>query len=121
MSIINKFYDALLGLGHLKDVALDKMTLHASHPINDVVGLNEIQSKYWNHLSNSLPDIERKPLIEFSSDYQNEKWIAATGYFVGTFSRSLLSIPATHKTLYLRFTELVKLQEGKISDYYIIY
>jgi len=120
MSIINKFYDALSGDGHLTDVALDKMTLHVSHPINDVVGLDEIQSKYWQPLSNSLPDIERKPLIEFSSDYQNEQWIAATGYFVGTFSRSLLSIPATQKTLYLRFTELVKIQDGKMADYYII-
>jgi predicted ester cyclase len=120
MSIITRFYNALKGHGDLNEIALDDMRLNASYPINALHGLNEVSSSYWQHLKQALPDIERKPMIEFSSRYQGADWIAATGYFIGTFSNSLFEIPATHKTLYMRFTELVKLDHGKIADYYII-
>lgn len=120
MSIISEFYRALQGNGSLTDSALNDVKLHVSYPINDVTGLEQIQSEYWQVLTNSLQDIERKPFIEFESEYQGKQWVAATGYFVGTFNKALLDIPATGKTLYLRFTELVQLEQGKVSDYYII-
>ena len=120
MSIITRLYNALKGHGHLNELAMDDMRLNASYPINELRGLNEVSLSYWQHLQQALPDIERKPMIEFSSDYQGAQWIAATGYFIGTFSNHLFDIPATHKTLYLRFTELVKLEQGKIADYFII-
>ena len=120
MSIINEFYNALQGSGNLTDIALPNMKLHVSYPINEVSGLEQIKSDYWQVLTNSLQDIERKAFIEFDSEYQEQSWVAATGYFVGTFNKSLLDIPATGKSLYLRFTELVQLENGKIADYYII-
>ena len=39
---------------------------------------------------------------------------------MGTFSRDLLGIPATNRTLYLRYTELVQFEYGKIKTCYII-
>ena len=120
MSIITRFYNALKGHGSLNEIAMDDMKLNASYTINELNGVNEISSSYWLHLQQALPDIERKPMIEFASEYQGAEWIAATGYFIGTFKNSLFEIPATGKTLYLRFTELVKLEQGKIADYFII-
>ncbi|WP_435275400.1 ester cyclase [Psychrobium sp. nBUS_13] len=120
MSIINNFYQALHHNGDVAKFAQSNMKLHASHPLNDIAGLDNVKADYWSVLSQSLPDIERKAFIEFDSEYQGQQWIASTGYFTGTFSQSLLDIPATGKTLYLRFTELVQLTDGKISDYYII-
>ncbi|WP_394176296.1 ester cyclase [Thalassotalea litorea] len=120
MSIINQFYQALNNQQDLSDVVTPDMRLHASYPIDTIEGVVDVKTQYWQVLKTALPDIERKPFIEFSSEYQNNQWIAATGYFVGTFSKPLLTIPPTRKSLYLRFTELVCLHEGKIKDYYII-
>lgn len=120
MSLINKFYSALLTNTGLDKIAHKDMKLHVSYPLNEINGLDEIQSKYWKVLSKSMKNIERKTFIEFQSEYEGKEWIAATGYFVGRFESSLLDIPATGKTLYLRFTELVQLEGNKISDYYII-
>lgn len=120
MSIINQFYQALDKQQSLAGIACEDMRLHASYPIDTIQGVSELQKQYWRLLKTSLPDIQRKAFIEFSSDYEGSTWIAATGYFVGTFKAPLLNIRATQKTLYLRFTELVKLEQGKIKDYYII-
>ncbi|MCG7533186.1 ester cyclase [Psychrobium sp. MM17-31] len=120
MSIINNFYQALRHNGDVAQFAQSDMKLHVSHPLNDIEGLDNVKTDYWSVLSQSLPDIERKAFIEFDSEYQGQQWVAATGYFTGTFSQSLLDIPATGKSLYLRFTELVQLTDGKIADYYII-
>lgn len=120
MSIINKFYHALANNTSLESIAHKDMKLHVSYPINDVNGIDEVKSHYWHMLSHALKNFERKAFIEFDSEYDGVTWIAATGYFIGTFCQPLLAIPATGKSLYLRFTELVELKDGKIADYYII-
>jgi predicted ester cyclase len=120
MSLINNFYSALADNSNLEQFATKDMKLHVSYPINDINGLDEVNSNYWQLLSKSMANIERKAFIEFQSEYEGKDWIAATGYFVGRFDNNLLDIPATGKTLYLRFTELVQLEDNKITDYYII-
>lgn len=120
MSIINNFYHALKGAGDIRDFAHDNIEFNVSYPINTVIGIDSVQTDYWHLLTASMPNIERKPFIEFASEYEGQEWHTATGYFVGTFTNDLLDIPATGKSLYLRFTELVELEAGKISKYYII-
>ena len=120
MSIINNFYNALNDAGDIRDFALENIEFNVSYPINTVVGIESVQSNYWDILTAAMANIERKPFIEFASEYEGKEWHTATGYFVGTFANDLLKIPATGKSLYLRFTELVEFEEGKISKYYII-
>ena len=120
MSIINNFYNALNGAGDIRDFAQGNIELNVSYPINTVVGIESVQSDYWDILTSAMANIERKPFIEFASEYEGKEWHTATGYFVGTFTNDLLEIPATGKSLYLRFTELVEVEDGKISKYYII-
>jgi predicted ester cyclase len=120
MSIINNFYHALNGVGDIRDFALENMELNVSYPINTIIGIDSIKVDYWAVLATAMENIERKAFIEFSSEYENKEWHTATGYFVGTFASDLLDIPATGKSLYLRFTELVELEGGKIAKYYII-
>lgn len=120
MTIINQFYDALARNLPLTNIVNEDVTLFASDPVNELYGIDAIKEQYWKVLSKSLDNIERRPFIEFDSIYNNHKWIAATGYFVGNFVNDLLGIPATYKPLYVRFTELVQLQNEKIINYYII-
>lgn len=120
MSIIQNFYQALKDNITLNKVIDPGITMHISYPINEVIGIEKIKEKFWAPLVESLTDIERKPFIEFESEYNGMTWVAATGYFIGTFESDLLSIPAHGKTLYLRFTELVELRDGRIYNYYLI-
>ncbi len=120
MSIISQFYDSLARDLPLTNIVSEDLTLYASEPINELQGIDAIRDQYWKVLSESLENIERRPFIEFDSIYYDHKWIAATGYFVGNFANDLLGIPATKKPVYLRFTELVQLQNEKIINYYII-
>jgi predicted ester cyclase len=120
MSIISQFYDALARDLPLSNIVSEDVTLYASDPINELQGIDAIREQYWKVLSESLDNIERRPFIEFDSIYNNHKWITATGYFVGNFVIDLLGIPATKKPVYLRFTELVQLQNEKIINYYTI-
>lgn len=120
MTITAQFYQALCAQAPLEHIIQEDMKLHVSYPINELCGSAQIKKGFWHPLHSSLKDIERRAFIEFHSEYQNHTWSAATGYFVGTFTQDLLSIPATGKTLYVRFTELVKFKDNKIADYYII-
>ena len=104
----------------IDDYVADDVQWHVSAPINDLHNKTEMLTQFWQPLVTALPDIERKPFIHIESEYQGHQWIAGTGYFVGTFAHDLLGIPATNSTLYLRYTELVQLEAGKIKSCYII-
>ncbi|WOH35782.1 ester cyclase [Thalassotalea fonticola] len=104
----------------LQNFIHDDINWHVSAPINDLLGKDDLICKFWLPLTQALPDIERKPFINIESDYQGSAWVASTGYFVGTFTNDLLGIPATNRTLYLRYTELVQLEDDKIKECFII-
>jgi predicted ester cyclase len=120
-SIIDVFYSHLQAGEPIDAVVDEHVVFNAAYPINEVVGLKAIIDDYWSVFKNAFEHLERKAFIEFDSDYNSERWLASTGYFSGVFVDDLLGIPATGRLLYLRFTELVKIVEGKISHYYIIF
>lgn len=120
-SIIDIFYSHLQAGKSIDDLVDENVVFNAAYPINEVLGINGITYDYWSLFKNAFEHLERKAFIEFDSDYHGERWLASTGYFSGIFVNDLLGIPATGKLLYLRFTELVKIVEGKISHYYIIF
>jgi predicted ester cyclase len=115
------FYSHLQAGKSIDDLVDEHVVFNAAYPINEVVGLKAITDDYWPLFKNAFEHFERKAFIEFDSDYNGERWLASTGYFSGVFVDDLLGIPATGRLLYLRFTELVKIVEGKISHYYIIF
>lgn len=91
-----------------------------AHPINDVAGIEATKQAFLEPLLASMPDIERRPAIIIHGKYQGRSWINSTGYFVGTFSKPLFGIPSTGKTLYLRYTEMVCIEDNQIIEAYII-
>lgn len=118
---IDKLYQQLKSSpAQASDYLIEDVQWHVSAPINQLHGKSELINNYWQPLVKALPDIERKPFINVESEYQGATWIASTGYLIGTFTNELLGIPATNRTLYLRYTELVQLQEGKVSVAYTI-
>jgi predicted ester cyclase len=120
-TILDRLYENMIsGSTKLDSLLVSDVKWHVSDPINDLTGKQQMLMEFWQPLITAIPDIERKPFINIESDYQGDDWVASTGYFVGTFSESLFGIPASKKTLYLRFTELAQLQDRKINEYYLI-
>lgn len=93
---------------------------NGSHPINELNGIDKIDQGYFGLLTTAMPDIERKPFITFVDDYQGETWISSTGYFTGTFTNDLHGIPATGRSLFLRYMELAHIKDNKVYRCYTL-
>ena len=91
----------------------------ACHPVNDLSGVGAVVDEFLLPLAQAMPDLERRAFIHIPGDYEGQHWIAGTGYLVGTFSAPLFDIPPTGKTLYLRYSELVQVEQGKIVQCYM--
>lgn len=109
------------------------VTWCVAHPVNDLKGREQVVEEFLKPLLLALPDLERKPFImlcnhdersawveSIADDYEDSCWVDGTGYFVGTFKHSIFDIPATHRTLNLRYTEMVRIENQKISECYLI-
>jgi hypothetical protein len=97
----------------LDNFITDETQWHVAHPINTLEGIHEIKTGYFDTLLESMPDAERKPFISFEGHYQQQHWVSASGYIIGTFVNDFLGIPATGKTLFLRYTELAQITDDK--------
>ena len=93
---------------------------HVAHPVNGLTGVGEVVEHFLQPLLAALPDLERKPFIDLPGRDRGQDWRAGTGYFIGMFQAPLFGIPPTHKTLYLRYTELVRCEDGLIRENYLI-
>lgn len=91
-----------------------------AHPVNDLNNPQSAHEQFLIQLQSALPDIERRPQIVMDGEYEGRTWYNSTGYFVGTFDNALFGIPATGKTLYLRYTELVCIEDNQIAESYMI-
>lgn len=122
MSASDQLY-AALAQGDL--VAIERMLhpdvrWHVAHPVNDLVGSEQIVESFLQPLLQALPDLERKPFIQITGEDGGQHWVDGTGYLVGTFTHSLFGIPASGKTLYLRYTEMLRISDDQIIEYYLI-
>ncbi|MBC7121496.1 MAG: ester cyclase, partial [Candidatus Methanosuratus sp.] len=94
-----------------------EVSWHGPHPINDLNGVDALLSEFWQPLLASFPDLHRTCEIFIGGHVH---WVAAIGYFSGTFSRDWLGIPATGREMHIRFGEFSAVYRGKIVVTYII-
>ena len=95
----------------------EDISWHGPHPINDLNGVDELLSGFWQPLLHAIPDLQRTCEIFIGG---HEHWVAAVGYFSGTFVNDWLGIPATGREINIRFGEFSAVYEGKIGLTYII-
>jgi predicted ester cyclase len=104
--------------------------IFASHPINEISGLKQI-NKLWATLITSLPDIERRDSVFVSGvNFPDERalkniegieLVASICHYQGTFENNLFGIPASKKVVYLRACEVHQFLNDKIIKSYIIF
>lgn len=93
---------------------------HVAHPVNTLVGPHQVIAKFLLPLFRAMPDLQRNPFIHLPGQDEGQQWVNGTGYFVGTFTEPLFGIPATGKALYLRYTEMVRIENEQIIECYLI-
>ena len=102
---------------------------HAAHPVNDLDSPDAFFSAYWEPITRAIPDIEVRPFIRVAGPYDGVAldgdgsagdWVCSTGYFAGTFKAPLFDIPPTHRPAFLRYSELIRIENGKVAEGYII-
>ncbi len=142
LNLIESFYAALKapsssGKRSIEQTAQDflhkDVRWSAAHPINNLQGPDQVVEEFLKPIMVALPDMERKPFVAVSDypgsgvwmeqmdeGFEPSYWIDGTGYFVGTFANALFGIPPTGRTLYLRYTEMVKIENQKVVECYLI-
>jgi hypothetical protein len=87
-----------------------------SHPMNEMTGTDAIAHRVWRPLLRAFPDLERRDTILIAGDWQDTDFVAAVGHYCGNFRRDWLTIPATGRTIYLRYGEVHRIVEGKVAE-----
>ena len=93
---------------------------HVAHPVNTLIGPEQVITEFLKPLFKAMPDLERKAFIHLPGEDREQEWVDGTGYFVGTFTEPLFDIPPTGKTLYLRYTEMIRIEDEQIIECYLI-
>jgi predicted ester cyclase len=97
---------------------------HGPHPINEINGVDNLVTGFWQPLRHAFPDLKRTCDVFIGGKSAGDDWVTATGYFTGTFhnDRQLAqaAIPATGQKTYIRFGQFCVITEGKMTESYLI-
>lgn len=83
-----------------------------AHPMNEMAGNAAALAGVWWPLKTALPDLERRDLILVGGCYLGRRYFAAMGHYCGTMRGDWLGIPATGKTVTLRYGEVWQIDEA---------
>ncbi|USD31418.1 MULTISPECIES: nuclear transport factor 2 family protein [Vibrio] len=126
LNIIEHFYQRYFKASPNEQAIVAQQALNpdvkwcVAHPVNDLNGPDAAHTSFLSPLVTAMPDVERRPMIVMNGEFEGRTWYNSTGYFVGTFEQPLFGIPATGKTLYLRYTEMVCIENNQITESYMI-
>ncbi|MEM1237393.1 MAG: ester cyclase [Pseudomonadota bacterium] len=71
----------------------------------------------YAELGAAWPDMERRCYIDISGvDGQGLSWVGQAGYYTGTFAQDWLGIPATRRTVHMRFHEFFRMEGDRIVE-----
>lgn len=87
-----------------------------AHPLNEMRGIEAIEARVWTPLLRAFPDLERRDLIVTGGSYEGRDYVATLGHYCGTFRENWLGIPATGRTIFIRYGEVHAVVEGKITQ-----
>lgn len=122
-NIVKQFYNSLCAGNDAEALSLldSNFSWDAAHPINNVPTSQALISDFWGPVRTALHGVERKVLVDVEGEDNGQSWVMATGYFIGAFNQPLFGIPATKKSLHLRFTEIIGVKDGKINVGQVIF
>ena len=115
--------------GDASQIYTDDAHFFATHPFNEMQGLEAITS-FWSGLRHSFPDIERrdsifvgglsKPDARTPEHAAGRILIASMGVYQARFQSDFCGIRATGGLVHLRFSEIHHVQGDKIVHSYVM-
>jgi len=124
--VIWEFWQRLAGAtpDSVADIMLPRVRADVSwtgpHPINHLDGAEEIVAGFWRPFLRSFPDLRRQTDVFLGGEFDGKEWVCGIGYFVGTFARDWLGIPATGGETHIRFGEFCAVHDGQITENYLL-
>lgn len=92
-----------------------------SHPLNELRGVDAIESVVWRPLLEAMPDLERRDVIFIGGEWEGARLIGAVGNLMGSFARDWLGIRATGRAMLLRYGEYHVMRDGKIAQSTVLF
>jgi predicted ester cyclase len=77
--------------------------LRAAHPINEGRGEDFYNQALAAPLNTAIPCFEERTDIALSGTFKEETWLARSGHLAGIFKCPLFGIPATGRSVFIRF------------------
>ena len=95
---------------------------YGGHPVNDLDTFKDVGEKFWKPLKNSFSNLKRVEYITLNNYCAMDKkmWVSSTGRYIGNFEKNLYTIPATKRSCHIRFGEFYCIEDGKITECYIL-
>ncbi|MFM8737468.1 MAG: ester cyclase [Betaproteobacteria bacterium] len=94
----------------------------ASHPVNELIGAQQVLGGFLNPLRQAMPDVERRTDVFFAGHWDGRidggagTWVTCTGHYLGKFLAPLWGIPPTGEPAWLRFGEFYRIEGGRIVE-----
>jgi predicted ester cyclase len=104
----------------LLELVAPRVRWNVCHPIGELIGPTEIDAEFWHPLKQGITGLERRDDIFVAGVFDGSEWIAATGHYAGVFNQVWLGIPPTRAEVHLRFGEVYRLEDGKITEAFIL-
>lgn len=100
----------------LRDAYHPDAEWRGSHPMNEVRGVDAMANVVWEPLLRSFPDLERRDTILIGGHWKGHDFVGTVGHYCGTFREDWLTIPSTGRPIYLRYGEVHRVEDGRISQ-----
>ena len=94
-------------------------TINIVHPFNQINGPKGYLEHFLLPLQDSLQGLYRRDDIVMLGEFEGNKWISSTGYYVGQFTKDWVGIKASGNLSYLRYGELHRIGNGRADESYI--
>ena len=118
-----KYAEALRYPGDFSSRVIDFFNKDADinivHPFNQVMGSNAYLELFLLPLQDSFKGLYRRDDIFMLGEFEGQKWISVTGYYVGQFAKDWIGLTATEKLSYLRYGEFHRIENGQAVESYI--
>lgn len=90
------------------------------HPFNEINERDEVATKFWQPLRNSLSHLQRREDIFFAGQNtlasEDDVWVVSMGHLMGLFDEPWLGIQPNGKMVFLRYCEFNRIDDGRIAE-----
>lgn len=112
----------------LRGFLAEDIDWHGHDPVNDLRGIAAFVGDFWQPLQRSIDDLTRETFVfmggssngRIDGSGDGRMWVSGTGVLRGTFTHDYLGIPASGKTVSIRWGEFCCIENGRISRIYFL-